>query len=80
MKCKCKAGFHVNVHLDPKSIVRVVICHSMHSDPELTLIIRTKLHSMYIIPKYKDVQQYCPKPRASQVSSFEGQFCQSFNT
>lgn len=47
-KCKHKAGFLVNVSLAPKSVVRVVIHHSMCSNLELTLVIRTRIHIWYL--------------------------------
>lgn len=79
-KCKHKAGFHVNVSLAPKSVLKVAIHDSMHSILELMFILRTRFHNIHVLAKHKVIQWYCPKPRASQVCSFEGQFCQSFNT
>lgn len=77
-KCKRKSGFRVNVSLAPKSVVRVVTHHSMCSNLELTLLIRTRIHIWYL--KAQRHSTALRKPAGRQVCSFEGQFCQSFNT
>lgn len=49
-KCKHKPVLNVNVNLDLKSKVRVFI-FLRHSSPEIKLIIRRRINSIYIISK-----------------------------
>lgn len=74
-KCKHTPRFHTNISLTQKSEVKVVN-HSRHSNLEMKLIIRTRINSICITSKHKNIQHYGLKSTASQICSSKSHFCE----